>query len=210
MWLTIKNLIMKKILLTIVIGASLNACTFLKSSKEPEKEATVEMENLPQEQKNTIYDFVVKDIDGNDFNLADLKGKKVMIVNTASECGFTPQYEDLEEIYNKYKDQNFTIIGFPANNFKGQEPGSNEEIKQFCTSKFNVTFPMMSKISVKGEDQAPLYQFLTEKSKNGVLDSEVEWNFQKYLINEDGTLAKVYYSKVKPTDSQITNWIEGL
>ena len=199
---------MKKVLLVAIIGSTLSACMFFKTSKEPEEEKTTQMENLPQEQKKTIYDFVVKDIDGNDFNLADLKGKKVMIVNTASECGFTPQYEDLEELYNKYKDQNFTVIGFPANNFKGQEPGSNAEIKQFCTSKFNVTFPMMSKISVVGDDQAPLYQFLTQSSKNGVLDSKVEWNFQKYLINEDGTLAKVFYSKVKPTDEQITSWIE--
>ncbi|MRJ11073.1 glutathione peroxidase [Ornithobacterium rhinotracheale] len=164
------------------------------------------MEN-PAEVKN-LYQFTVKDIDGNDFNFSDLKGKKIMIVNTASECGFTPQYPDLEELYQKYKNHNFTIIGFPSNNFKGQEPGSNADIKKFCTGNYNVTFPMMSKIDVVGENQAPIYQFLTQKSENGVIDAPVEWNFQKFLINEDGTVARVYYSRIKPTDAEIMEWIE--
>ncbi|MDG4946197.1 glutathione peroxidase [Weeksellaceae bacterium KMM 9713] len=141
--------------------------------------------------------------------MSELEGKKVMIVNTASKCGFTPQYEQLEEIYQKYKDDNFTIIGFPANNFMSQEPGSNEDIKEFCTLNYGVTFPMMSKISVKGDDMHPLYQYLTKKDQNGVLDNEVKWNFQKYLINEDGTLAHVFYSKTLPNDEEIIRWIEA-
>nr|WP_153841248.1 glutathione peroxidase [Ornithobacterium rhinotracheale] len=194
---------MKKTLLIACMGLSLSACKFLKTSKEPE---TTPVEN-PAEVKN-LYQFTVKDIDGNDFNFSDLKGKKIMIVNTASECGFTPQYPDLEELYQKYKNHNFTIIGFPSNNFKGQEPGSNADIKKFCTGNYNVTFPMMSKIDVVGENQAPIYQFLTQKSENGVIDAPVEWNFQKFLINEDGTVARVYYSRIKPTDAEIMEWIE--
>ena len=156
-----------------------------------------------------IYEYKVTDIDGEECDITDLKGKKVMIVNTASKCGFTPQYEQLEEIYQKYKDDNFMVIGFPANNFMSQEPGSEEEIKEFCTLNYGVTFPMMSKISVKGDDMHPLYQYLTQKERNGVSDNEVKWNFQKYLINEDGTLAHVFYSKTLPNDQEIINWIEG-
>ena len=160
-------------------------------------------------QTNSFYDFTVKDIDGKDFNLSSLKGKKVLVVNTASKCGFTPQYEDLQKLYDKYKNRNFIIIGFPANNFMNQEPGSNSEIKEFCTSEFDVTFPMMSKISVKGNDIYPLYKWLTEKELNGKMDSKVKWNFQKYLIDENGQLVDVVYSKTNPFDDQIVNWIEG-
>ena len=130
-------------------------------------------------------------------------------MNTASKCGYTPQYKDLEALYKKYKNQNFVIIGFPANNFGQQEPGTNKEIATFCELNYGVSFPMMSKISVKGKDMHPLYQFLTQKSKNGLKDSEVEWNFQKYLINEKGELEKVLLSAVKPTDADIVNWIKG-
>ncbi|MDT0295846.1 glutathione peroxidase [Mesonia ostreae] len=158
--------------------------------------------------EKTIYQFKVEDIEGNTFDLASLKGKKVMLVNTASECGLTPQYEQLEEIYKSYKDDNFTIIGFPANNFGAQEPGSDKEIAQFCERNYGVTFPMMSKISVKGKDMHPLYEFLTQKAKNGLEDSQVEWNFQKYLINEDGTLAKVVSPRTLPNDKSIVSWIE--
>ena len=160
-------------------------------------------------QTKSFYDFGVKDIDGKDFNLSSLKGKKVLVVNTASKCGFTPQYEDLQKLYDKYKNRNFIIIGFPANNFMNQEPGSNSEIKEFCTSEFDVTFPMMSKISVKGSDIHPLYKWLTEKELNGKMDSKVKWNFQKYLIDENGQLVDVVYSKTNPFDDQIVNWIEG-
>jgi len=126
-----------------------------------------------------FYDFVVKDIDGNDFAFSQLKGKKVMIVNTASKCGFTPQYEDLEKLYKEFGGDDFVIIGFPANNFLHQEPGTNDEIKSFCSLNYGVTFPMMSKISVKGKDMHPVYQWLTQKDKNGFKDSKVGWNFQK-------------------------------
>ncbi len=156
----------------------------------------------------SIYQFKVEDLSGNTFDFASLKGKKILIVNTASKCGYTPQYEQLEAIYNKYKNKNLVIIGFPANNFMWQEPGTNAEIATFCKSKYGVTFPMMAKISVKGKDMHPIYQFLTQKKLNGVLDSKVEWNFQKYLINEKGQLEQVYMSGVKPNDEKIINWIE--
>jgi len=155
----------------------------------------------------TIYQFKVKDLYGEEFDFASLKGKKILIVNTASECGLTPQYKDLEAIYRKYKDKNFVIVGFPANNFGAQEPGSNEQIAKFCEMNYGVTFPMMSKVSVKGEDKNEVYQFLTQKSKNGLQDSEVEWNFQKYLINEQGELVKVLSPRVLPTDAAIVGWI---
>lgn len=160
-------------------------------------------------EKQTIYQFKVTDLYGNEFDFASLKGKKILIVNTASECGLTPQYKDLEAIYGKYKDKNFVIVGFPANNFGAQEPGSNEQIATFCQKNYGVTFPMMGKISVKGNDKHELYKFLTEKSKNGLQDSEVEWNFQKYLINEQGELVKVLSPRVLPTDSEIVGWING-
>jgi len=160
-------------------------------------------------QNNTsIYQFKVEDLSGSTFDFASLKGKKILIVNTASKCGYTPQYEQLEAVYNKYKNKNLVIIGFPANNFMWQEPGTNAEIATFCKSKYGVTFPMMSKISVKGKDMHPIYQFLTQKKLNGVLDSKVEWNFQKYLINEKGQLEQVYMSGVKTNDEKIINWIE--
>lgn len=157
----------------------------------------------------TIYDFKVTDIDGKEFDLASLKGKKVMIVNTASKCGLTPQYEELEKLYETYKDQNFVIVGFPSNDFMSQEPGSNEEIKEFCTKNYGVSFPMMSKIEVKGKEMHPLYQFLTEKSKNGYSDNSVKWNFQKYLISEEGKLVKVVAPGTKPLSEEITLWIQG-
>lgn len=158
--------------------------------------------------KETIYQFQVKDIQGNDFDFASLKGKKIMVVNTASKCGLTPQYEKLEALYEKYKDKNFVIVGFPANDFMSQEPGSNEEIESFCKMNYGVSFPMMSKISVKGKDMHPVYHFLTEKDKNGLEDSKVEWNFQKYLINENGHLEKVISPRIQPDDESITSWIE--
>lgn len=159
--------------------------------------------------KASIHSYSVKDIEGNDFDFAGLKGKKIMIVNTASKCGFTPQYKDLENVYQTYKDKGFVIIGFPANNFLNQEPGSNEEIASFCEVNYGVSFPMMSKISVKGKDIHPVYEFLTMESKNGVMDSKVKWNFQKYLLNEDGELEGVYYSKTLPDDPDIISWIEN-
>lgn len=156
----------------------------------------------------TIYQFTVEDISGKPFDLSTLKGKKVMIVNTASKCGLTPQYKELEGLYQQYKDKDFIIIGFPANNFLGQEPGSNEEIASFCSINYGVSFPMMAKISVKGKEMHPLYQFLTQKAKNGVEDSKVQWNFQKYLIGRDGRLEKVIAPRTLPTSDEVTQWIE--
>jgi len=159
-------------------------------------------------QSQGFYDFKVKTLEGGDFDFSSLKGKKVIIVNTASKCGFTPQYKDLEEVYEKYQD-NLVIIGFPANNFLNQEPGSASDIRKFCTENYGVKFPMMAKISVKGDDMAPLYKWLTSKEKNGVMDSEVKWNFQKYLIDENGKLVDVVYSKDKPTSDKVIAWISS-
>lgn len=158
--------------------------------------------------QQSFYDFKVKDIDGKEFNLSSLKGKKVLVVNTASKCGLTPQYKQLQELYQLYGGNKFTIIGFPANNFMKQEPGTDSEIAEFCEKNYGVTFPMMSKISVKGDDMHPLYQWLTQKSKNGVLDSEVKWNFQKYLIDEKGNLVEMVEPKTKPDDEKIVSWIK--
>jgi glutathione peroxidase len=156
----------------------------------------------------TIYAFKVEDIEGKEFDLASLRGKKVMIVNTASECGNTPQYKDLQMLYEKYGPEKFTIIGFPANNFGAQEPGTNEEIAAFCDKNYAITFPMMSKISVKGPDMHPLYRFLTQRAQNGYTDNEVKWNFQKYLINENGQLEKIIDEGTSPTDPEVISWIE--
>jgi glutathione peroxidase len=159
--------------------------------------------------QTNFYDFIVKDITGEDYPLSQLKGKKVLVVNTASKCGFTPQYEGLEELYKKYGSDNFVIIGFPANNFAKQEPGTNEEIAAFCKKNYGVTFPMMSKISVKGDDQHPLYKWLTSKSENGVEDSKVAWNFQKYMIDEEGQLVGHFSTTVKPKSRKLIRWIEN-
>ena len=160
-------------------------------------------------QNKVLYDFKATSLDGQAFDLSSLKGKKVMVVNTASKCGLTPQYAKLEKLYEQYKDHNFVIIGFPANNFASQEPGSNAEIKSFCTKNYGVTFPMMSKISVKGADIDPLYSWLTNKAENGVMDASVQWNFQKFLIDEKGQLADVAFPKEQPDEEKIIKWIEG-
>ena len=161
-----------------------------------------------QKSQKSFYDFTVTDINGKSFSMSSLRGKKVMIVNVASKCGYTPQYEDLQKLYETYKDKNFVVVAFPANNFANQEPGTNTEIKEFCTANYGVTFPMMQKISVKGKDQAPIYKWLTQKSENGVLDQEVTWNFQKYLIDKNGKLSAVYLPKINPLDEKIIAWIE--
>ena len=193
---------MKKISLFIAI-------LILSSCQNQAQNNIKAMESQTPVQTQTIYQFKVTDLYGKEFDFSTLKGKKLLIVNTASECGLTPQYKDLEAIYKKYKDKNFVIIGFPANNFGSQEPGSNEQIAKFCQMNYGVTFPMMSKISVKGKDIHEVYQFLTQKDKNGLQDSQVEWNFQKYLINEEGELIKVLSPSVLPTDTEIVGWING-
>ena len=155
----------------------------------------------------SIHQFTVQNIEGKDFSFSSLKGKKIMVVNTASKCRLTPQYEQLEGLYEQFKDSNFVIIGFPANNFMSQEPGTNEEIVEFCQKNYGVSFPMMSKISVKGSDMHEVYKFLTEKSLNGLEDSSVKWNFQKYLLNEEGKLEKVIDPRTLPNDPEIIKWI---
>jgi len=162
-----------------------------------------------QDMTKTIYDFTVNDITGNEYPLSQLKGKKVMIVNTASKCGLTPQYEGLQELYKEYKDKGLVIVGFPANNFMRQEPGTDKEIASFCEVNYGVTFPMMAKINVKGKKQHELYKYLTTKELNGVKDSKVKWNFQKYLIDENGLIAKVIGPKKSPYDEEIIFWLKS-
>ena len=154
----------------------------------------------------SIYDFKVPGLLGSEIDLAQFKGKKIMIVNTASKCGMTPQYEGLQKLYDTYKDK-LVIIGFPANNFKGQEPGSKEEIAEFCKKNYGVTFPMADKVSVKGDDIAPIFKWLTHKDENGVLDAEIKWNFTKFLLDENGVLIAKFDSKVKPMSQDITKYL---
>lgn len=172
------------------------------------KTPTQEMKEQNQS-THSIYNYKVETITGETLDLSTLKGKKVMIVNTASKCGLTPQFEGLEKLYQVYKDHNFVIIGFPSNDFMSQDPGTNEEIAEFCQINYGVSFPMMSKIVVKGDGQHPLYQYLTQKAQNGLDDYEVQWNFQKFLINENGTIDKVIGPKVDPNDAEIVSWIKG-
>lgn len=160
-------------------------------------------------QKMNLYDFKVTDINGDAFDLSELSGKKVLIVNTASQCGLTPQYETLEKVYKEYGGEDFVIIGFPANNFGAQEPGTDEEIKGFCQKNYGVSFPMMSKISVKGDDIHELYQWLTMKAKNGVEDAEVQWNFQKFMIDEEGNYVGHVAPQESPACDAIISWIRG-
>jgi glutathione peroxidase len=156
----------------------------------------------------TVYDFTLNSIDGQPSPLAAYKGKVVLLVNVASRCGYTPQYTALESIYEKYKDRGFVIVGIPANNFGGQEPGTNAEIKTFCSSKYNVTFPMMAKVSVKGEDTAPLYQFLTDKAVHPQTGGEIKWNFTKFLVGPDGRVLARFEPEVTPDAPQVTSAIE--
>jgi glutathione peroxidase len=151
----------------------------------------------------TIYDFKVPSLEGSTIDFSKFKGKKVLIVNTASECGYTPQYADLQKLHEAYKSK-LVIVGFPANNFGGQEPGSNTEIKEFCKKNYGVTFLMAEKVSVKGADIHPLFKWLTNKSENGVMDAEIKWNFTKFLLDEKGKLIGVFPSKVNPNSEEIT------
>lgn len=153
-------------------------------------------------------DFKVLDIKGKPVNLSDFKGKVVLIVNVASKCGYTPQYEQLEQIYEKYKSRRFVVLGFPANEFKQQEPGTNEEILNFCTSKYNVSFPMFSKIVVKGEGQAELYKFLTDSETDPDFSGEITWNFEKFLLDRDGAIIARYKPKIRPDDPEVISTIE--
>src|ERR1700712_1955874 len=152
----------------------------------------------------SIFQFKVESLDGGSIDFSKYKGKKILVVNTASKCGYTPQYEALEKVYEQYKDK-LVIVGFPANNFGQQEPGTNTEIKEFCTKNYGVTFPMAAKVSVKGDDMAPIYKWLTSKTENGVLDAEIKWNFGKFLLDENGHLISYFPSKVEPMSDELTS-----
>jgi glutathione peroxidase len=160
------------------------------------------------EKMNSIYDFTLKDIDHKEVNLGQYRGKVVLVVNVASRCGFTPQYEGLQKLYLKYKDRGFIILGFPANNFMAQEPGTDEEIKTFCSAKYNVTFPIFSKISVKGEDIHPLYRFLTSKETNPEFGGDIKWNFSKFLLDKSGKIVARFDPAVKPESDPVVQAIE--
>jgi len=160
-------------------------------------------------ERESVLDFKLNDIDGNPVDLEKYKGKVLLIVNTASRCGHTPQYAALEKIYDQYKGQGFEVLAFPANEFRGQEPGTNEQIKEFCTSKYDVTFPLFSKIVVKGEGMHPLYQFITSNEKNPQTGGEIKWNFTKFLVDREGRIVQRFEPAVKPDDAKVTGTIEA-
>ncbi|MEC5394308.1 glutathione peroxidase [Bergeyella sp. RCAD1439] len=190
---------MKKLFLWLLsVAALVQSCTSKKSET-----AKAELE---ANKGKTLYDYKVEALEGGTIDFADFKGKKVLIVNTASECGFTPQYAELQALYDQYKDR-LVIVGFPANNFGGQEPGSNTEIATFCQRNYGVSFPMAAKVSVKGDDMAPIFRYLTEKELNGVKSSAVLWNFTKFLLDENGKLIDSFNSATKPTSEAITRYL---
>ncbi len=164
---------------------------------------------LATAQAHSIYDFTMKSIDGQPVSLKSYSGKVVMVVNVASKCGFTPQYTGLEALYEKYKDRGFVIVGVPANNFAQQEPGTNEEIKKFCSNKYNVTFPMMSKVSVLGDDETPLYRFLTDKSANPQVGGDIKWNFTKFLFDRNGKPVARFEPAIKPDSPEVQTAVES-
>lgn len=192
---------MKKLLVLL-----LSAGAFLQSCKNQKNEIS-QSKTTENNMNKTIYDYKVESLDGKEINFADFKGKKILVVNTASECGFTPQYADLEKLSKDYPDK-LVVVGFPANNFGGQEPGTNTEIGAFCEKNFGVTFPMAAKVSVKGDDKAPIFQYLTEKDLNGVKNTAILWNFTKFLIDENGHLIDSYISTTKPTSESITKYLK--
>jgi glutathione peroxidase len=196
---------MKRILPLLLGLAFLSACNSSPSTSENSNRRLA----LNEASTVNFHDFTVKDINGDDFKFSSLKGKRVLIVNTASKCGYTPQYEDLQSLYKEYGGDKFVILGFPCNQFMGQEPGSNEEIAEFCKKNYGVSFPMMDKIDVKGDDQHPVYAWLTDKALNGVDDASVSWNFNKFLVDEKGNWVAHYSSRTNPMDEEIVNFASG-
>jgi glutathione peroxidase len=186
-------------MITLILAALLASCA--GPNHDNNKSTTMET-TTPKDSVTSIHSFSVKALDGSTINFADFKGKKILIVNTASKCGYTGQYKDLQALYEKYKEK-LVIVGFPANNFMSQEPGTSTEIQEFCTKNYGVSFPMAEKISVKGDDMAPIYQWLTSKAKNGVLDASIKWNFNKFLLNEKGEVIAKFDSGTKPMDEDI-------
>jgi glutathione peroxidase len=194
----------KKLFLTMIfgiLGAGImflqTACSLTSSAAPP-----------PPVKEKSVLEFTMKDIDGKDVKLSNYKGKVLLLVNTASKCGLTPQYEGLQKVFDKYKDQGFVVMGFPANNFMGQEPGTETEIKEFCTLKYKVSFPMFSKISVKGEGLHPLYNFLTNKETNPDFAGDISWNFEKFLIGKDGRVVARFSPRTSPESEDIIKAIE--
>ena len=192
----------KSFALVAVVFALMTGLSVIKAVAMKGEEATMGAEH------KSVHDFTMTNIDGKAVKLSDYKGKVVMLVNVASKCGYTPQYEGLQKIYTQYKDKGFVILGFPANNFMGQEPGTNEEIKQFCSLTYGVTFPMFAKISVKGEDKHPLYQYLTDKTTNPDFAGEITWNFNKFLVDKNGKVVARFSQKEKPESAAVTQAIE--
>lgn len=170
---------------------------------------TLSLSNNIMITNESIYDFPLTDIDGNEMTLESYKGNVLLIVNVASKCGYTPQYEGLQSIYEEFKDDGLVVIGFPANNFRGQEPGTNEDIKQFCRLEYGVEFPMAAKVSVKGDDKAPLFAYLTSL-ENQDFDGDIKWNFEKFLIDREGNLIRRFRSSVKPESETLTSAIKSL
>ncbi len=200
-------------MIKVIIGfcmLSLVSCSEETKDKSEQKENQKLIEKT-EDMTTNLFDFEIEDINGESYDLSQHKGKKILLVNTASECGLTPQYEQLEELYQEKGGDDFIIIGFPANNFGNQEPGSNQEIAQFCTKNYGVSFPMMSKISVKGDDIHPIYDWIvsTERQQSGKADFEIVWNFHKVLIDEKGNFVKQLHPQVLPTDEPILNWLDS-
>jgi glutathione peroxidase len=183
------------------------------NAARPETETSQSEEAaMPREsnaQPQSVHDFTMTDIDGNEVDLGQYRGKVLLLVNVASKCGFTGQYEGLQDLYETYKDRGFVILGFPANNFMGQEPGTNAEIKQFCSTTYGVTFPMFAKISVKGSDQHPLYRFLTDKATNPEHGGKISWNFNKFLVDRGGRIVNRFGSRTKPQDKEVIEAVEA-
>lgn len=190
-----------KIMFKIILFALMLTACGSTSNKNPKMENS---NNLKSESPQSIHQFKVIALDGGEIDFSTFKGKKILIVNTASECGYTPQYKDLEALYNQFKDK-LVIVGFPSNDFGGQEPGTNDEIKSFCSKNYGVSFPMAAKVSVKGENTAPIYQWLTQKEKNGVLDASIKWNFNKFLLDENGIIISKFESSTTPLSKDITD-----
>jgi len=186
----------------IALSAIILSCAS-QSSHSTENKTTEKLMINPNDTTKSIHQFKVASLDGGTIDFATFKGKKILVVNTASECGYTPQYKELQALYEKYKEK-LVVVGFPANNFGGQEPGSNTEIKSFCELNYGVKFPMAAKISVSGDDMSAVYKWLTSKAQNAVLDAEIKWNFNKFLLDENGYMLEYYPSKVTPMSAEIT------
>lgn len=197
---------MKKFLLGAALGIAVSTVALLLVKAAGANEGA---NGVGKGRAKSVYDFTLKDSKGRDVKLEEFRGRVVMLVNVASKCGYTPQYEGLQKIYERYKDRGFTVLGFPANNFGAQEPGTNEEIQEFCRINYGVTFPIFAKISVKGDDRHPLYKYLTERETNPDFAGQIKWNFNKFLVGRDGRILARFDSADKPEDARVTQAIEA-